>query len=212
MRRVKIGWVRPTIYGALSERGDRAMRPMRLFKETVEWGNVIWHVLGWFGLTSLITGLVVAIGGAVWAVLIGVPFPIAVMAGFCTFVGAIYLTIAPIAYRVLAKAPAAQARKSEPPNYAAVRLQHEYELGPASRLWCDVDPNETPTYDSKAWLETFQSAIKTGKLEFVPKDTYPASRIDSERNNPDRNTVVTRDALKKYAKSINQNPKFLRDS
>jgi hypothetical protein len=36
------------------------MRPFRLSKEAVEWGNVIWRLLGWLGLASIVSGIVVA--------------------------------------------------------------------------------------------------------------------------------------------------------
>src|ERR1700692_2976813 len=137
-------------------------------KELWSWYNFA------IGVSALaVSGVTIAIGGAVWLAKLGLPLPLVIMAGYCTFVGAVYLALTPLAYRALIKQQLnTKATKSNhQPNYTAARLLHEYELGPASRLWCDIDPNSNATYDSQAWLETFKSAIKTGKLEFIPKSS-----------------------------------------
>jgi hypothetical protein len=48
-------------------------KALKLLKEIVEWVVPIWHILGWFGLAAVISGALASIGGAVWAMLIGVP-------------------------------------------------------------------------------------------------------------------------------------------
>ncbi len=73
-------------------------------------GSEIFFNWGWLAYRVVwvlfATGIATAMGGGVWAVLIGVPLPIAIMAGYCTLVGAVYLAIAPLAYRALAQSPA----------------------------------------------------------------------------------------------------------
>jgi hypothetical protein len=106
--------------------------------------------------TLLVTGVGLAVGGAVWLATAGIPLPLALMAGYCTLVGAVYLAMAPLVYRVLRQTPfVTKPGEDNRPNYAAVRLQHQYSLGPASRLWVDLDPRAFATYDSQAWYETF---------------------------------------------------------
>jgi len=188
------------------------MKPLRLFKETVEWWNVGWHVIGWLGLTSLLSGLAVAVGGAIWAVIIGVPKPIAIMAGFCTLAATICLTLVPSAYRVLAKAPAAIAESKPPePNYNAVRLRDEFSIEEASCLWCDLDPNTgASTLDTAEWRKVLLEAVKKGKLELIP-ESFGRGAIEMERRQANRYTRVSRAELKKFAASIKEDPKFLRD-
>jgi len=107
-------------------------------KSTWSWVRFAWGLAAFLGLTGIITSA----GGMVWALIIGVPKPIALMAGYCTLVGAVYLAMAPLVYRALAQSPAnaSENRKPEPPNYAAWRLLSDYTLEDAAYLWCDVDP------------------------------------------------------------------------
>jgi hypothetical protein len=64
-----------------------------IVKSLVDWAGTVWTVIGLLGLTAAITG----IGGAIGAAIIGVPTPIAIMAGYCTVVGGVYLTVLPAA-------------------------------------------------------------------------------------------------------------------
>jgi hypothetical protein len=157
----------------------------------------------------LVAGIGLAIGGAVWLVAAGIQLPLALMAGFCTLVGAVYLAMAPFAYRALFQVAAIPKRERKKPNYVAIRLQHKYTLGPASRL--ELDPNTHGTHESQAWYETFVSAIQQGKLRFLPKKPHDRSMIEHEKINPSWDTTITREEFKRYAASINENPPFLRD-
>lgn len=163
----------------------------------------------------MVTGVGLAIGAPVWLVKIGIPLPIAAVAGYCTFVGAVYLAMAPLANRALVRiantTPSAKPKEDRRPNYPAVRLQHRYALGPVSRLWVDLDPRANATYDSQAWYETLVSAIQQKKLGFAPRHREQRM-IDLEREKPDYNTIVARDELKRYASSIGEDPPFLRDN
>jgi hypothetical protein len=159
----------------------------------------------------LVAGVSLAVGGAVWLATAGIPLPLVVMAGFCTLVGAVYLAMAPLVYRVLRQTPiVTKPGEDQRPNYAAVRLQHQYSLDHACRLWVDLDPGAGTTYDSQAWYRTFVSAIQHGKLKFVPDERRP-ELIALQRQNPGRDTKVTREEFKRFAGSIGQDPTFLRD-
>jgi hypothetical protein len=186
------------------------------------WVMLIWRFVrrakelySWYSFTVgvgalLVGGVSLAVAGAVWLATAGIPLPLVVMAGFCTLVGAVYLAMAPLEYRALRQTPiVTKPEDDQRPNYAAVRLQHQYSLDHACRLWVDLDPGAGTTYDSQAWYRAFVSAIQQGKLKFVP--THP-QRITLEQQNPGRDTKVTREEFKRYAASIGQDPLFLRDS
>jgi hypothetical protein len=186
---------------------NRLWELLRKAKEAWSWAKFAWGVLALLGLSTSVVA-------SVWAAVLRVPTPIVIMAGFCTFVAAVYLAMAPLAYKVLRQAASdtptgRQSRKPESPNYTAVRLQHQYSLNAASRLWCDIDPNEQSTYDTAAWLEAMVSAVQRGELPFVVQDR---DRATFEKAYPNNRTMVTRDALKKYAAKNGQSPKFLSDS
>jgi hypothetical protein len=188
-------------------------RLIRKAKELYSWYSFAAGII-----TLLVTGLGLAVGGAAWLVAAGIPLPLAILAGYCTLVAAVYLAMAPMAYRALRQMPIIKPARNDRPNYAAVRLQHQYSLAAASRLWVDLDPKAVATYDSQAWYETFVSAIQGGKLKFKPKKADPSDpisyerRIAYEQQYPDLNTTVTREEFKRYAASINQDPAFLRDN
>jgi hypothetical protein len=58
-------------------------------------------VVGWLGFTGWFVGLPTAVAGTAWAMTTGLAAPIVIMAAFCTFTGAVYLALVPMAYRVL---------------------------------------------------------------------------------------------------------------
>jgi hypothetical protein len=175
-------------------------------KSTWSWARFAWQLAIFFGLS----GFLASVAGSITAVIQGVPVPIALMVGYCTLVGAIYMAMAPLAFRVLSAASGSVPKKDIfKPNYAAVRLMHEYTLKDASHLWCDIDQNGKNTRESEAWYQALTSAIQRGELEFEPKITAHYGR---ELRNPEWSTRIPREALKKYAAKINQDPIFLRDS
>jgi hypothetical protein len=182
-------------------------RFVRRAKELYSWYSFAVGVVA-----LLVAGVGLAVGSAVWLATAGIPLPLVVMAGFCTLVGAVYLAMAPLVYRVLRQTPiVSKPGEDQRPNYAAIRLQHQYSLDHASRLWVDLDARAGATYDSQAWYGTFVSAIQQGKLKFVPEHRQH-ERIALERQNPGRDTKVTREEFKRYAASIGQDPAFLRDN
>jgi DNA-binding transcriptional LysR family regulator len=176
-------------------------------KSTWSWGRFAWQLAGALGLTGLLS----SVGGTVWAMIQGVPLPIALMVGYCTLVGAVYLAMAPLAYRALAQSPAnsPQPKKPKPPNYAAVRLMHQYTLSEASRLWCDIDQSASPTMESNSWEQALAAAIQRGDLGFIPKYT---AQPHLEKRKPEWSTIIPRSALQEFAAKIGQHPRFLRDA
>src|SRR5216684_6080923 len=99
-------------------------------KDTWSWGRFAGQLAGALG----ITGLISSVGGAVWAVILGVPTPIALMVGYCTLVGG---------RRALAQSPSNQStsQSKTAPDYKAWSLVKLITLGDAAYLWCDRDPH-----------------------------------------------------------------------
>jgi hypothetical protein len=126
------------------------------------------------------------------------------------FAAGVTALLAPIAYRALIQA--SLRRKSSPPDYTAIRLQHQYQLGPISRMWCDLNPSAPATNDSKASYNTLVCAIQQKKLRFQPRKPDDRWMVEYEERSPDWNTIVTREELKRFAASIGEDPPFLRDN
>jgi hypothetical protein len=183
------------------------------FRDAFNWGWLLYRVI-W---VLVVTGIGSAIGGTIWGVMIGVPGPILLMAGYCTLVGAVYLAMAPLAYRVLSQSPANTLaakgpKRPEPPNYPAVRLMHQYSLEAAGKLWADVDQNAQGTYDSESWYQVLKGAVQRSELPFEMAEPRPRGTVSREPGKIGYSTIVTRKNLQKFASSINQDPIFLRDS
>jgi hypothetical protein len=181
---------------------------LRRIKDTWSWGRFAWQLAAALGLT----GIAGSAGGAVWAVIKGVPLPIALMVGYCTLVGAVYLAMAPLAYRAFTQSPANKIEKKKiAPNYIAWRHLESYPIIEAAKLWCDIDPNTTGTPDTAAWMQAFMAAVKKGSLalEYYSSDY---GRQDREKHNPTSDSKITRDSLKAFARAGGYDPIFLRDS
>jgi hypothetical protein len=183
------------------------------------------ELYGWYRFVVavallLASGVGVAVAGTVWLVSAGVPLPLAIMAGYCTLIAAVWAALAPFAFRAFAhgqtvnvQGPTTASIKAAPPlNLTAIRLQHQYRLGEASRLWINLPPNvKYSNTESAAWCDTLISAIQQGQLGFRPSGDERAL-IAYERQHPETTTIITREELKRYAASIGQDPAFLRDS
>lgn len=79
---------------------------VRKIKEIWGWIKFVADMLGLLGLLAFVTGVGASVGGAIWAVMVGVSLPIALMVGFCVFVMGVYFAMAPMMYRTLALAQA----------------------------------------------------------------------------------------------------------
>lgn len=184
--------------------------------------NRIKTVWGWLGFFwQIIVGLgfagfFISLGVAVWAALIGVPLPIVIMAGYCTFVGAVYLVMAPFLFRVVSQAGIVETTKvdEEPkPHYEAWRHVHKLTLRQAAFLWCDMEPGASMSDRVRAWFNALRSAIQKGELgfELSPGSGSVSERRTYQKDNPNLDTIVTRDQLKAYAREIDEAPLFLQD-
>jgi hypothetical protein len=167
--------------------------------------------LGSAGLAAAGTGVAIAIGGTIWAMLVDVPAPIAIMAGYCTLAGAVCATAA--LQMKPAPMPAEVPLVSSGPttHFEAWRLVKKFSVSDASRLWCDLEPGSTVTQETIAWARVMLDAISRGELAMVERAGARKEAIEHERNNPNWHTEMTREALTAWAKSHGFDPRFLRD-
>jgi hypothetical protein len=138
--------------------------------------------------------------------------PIAIMAAYCTVVGAVYLGMAPMAYRAFATRSGDQpSRKAGPPtpDYMAWLHVEHLTLEQAARLWCDFDPNYMPLGPAAArvttWRTVLKDAVKRWELHLAPDSD------ETDRKYPSDDTWTTRTALRDYARKKGFDPQFLRD-
>jgi hypothetical protein len=166
--------------------------------------------IGMVGLAVIVTGIALSVGGTIWAVQLGVPYPIVIMAGYCTLVGSACLATALLIFMPFSqRATPIDVRPSS--NFAAWKLVRRFSVSDASRLWCDIEPGSPLTQDSSAWARALLDAISRGELPMIEKAGATREAIDHERNNPNWHTEVTQDALRSWARSHGHNPRFLRD-
>jgi hypothetical protein len=162
-----------------------------------------------FDLALLIATLVLAAGGALWAIDAGVSTPLALMVGYCTATSTIALYAAsrlprPVPVEETERAPAA------PGTSEAWKLVKTLTVSDASRLWCDIEPGATTTQETMAWGRALMDAIKRGELPIVLKPGMSDEAVKRERDNPHYMTQVTRDALQAWASAHGYAPNFLR--
>jgi hypothetical protein len=136
--------------------------------------------LGWAEMITTATGYI-------W---VAAP---AAFAAFILFIWGIFQTQADL-YRELRKENDRLIKKytGKTPNYIAVRLQHQYEIGDASLLWCNLAPSANSTVESRGWYAAFVSAIQQKKLKFVPKYTDDRGMIEYECTDPGWSTCDAR--------------------
>jgi hypothetical protein len=183
-------------------------------KDCWSWINFIWHVLGWLGGASLISGLAVTAIGVAGAMIKDLPWPIVIMAAYCTLVGVVYLSMAPMAFKALSAAlqpkdnAGANQRILIRPHYEAWKHVEKFTLVEASYLWNDLEPKAKGNYTTEvqAWIDAFCAAIRTGELNFMPNDP---DYIRFEKADPRHDTKVSRDDLSAFAMKNNYKPKFL---
>jgi hypothetical protein len=163
------------------------------------------------GLATAGTGVAIAVGGTIWAVLVNVPAPIAIMAGYCTLVGALCATVMLRMKSAPTPSEAPVVSSGPTTHFAAWRLVNKFSVSDASRLWCDLEPGSTVTQETIAWARVLLDAISRGELAMVEKPGARREAIEHERNNPTWHTEMTREALTAWAKSHGFDPRFLRD-
>jgi hypothetical protein len=100
------------------------------------------------------------------------------------------------------------------PDYEAWRHVDRLTLREAAFLWCDVTPGPSMPLNVHAWFNAFSSAIQRGELPFEHQPrahVHAETERQLEKRNPMLSTVVTRTALKRFAKANDHHPMFLRD-
>lgn len=140
----------------------------------------------WFHLWGPLTGLAIAIGGGVWAVMIGVATPIVLMAIFCTITASAYLALVPMAYKVLRKVEDMPVRVRPDPEIW--RHLERYYLFEAACLLADLEPNLVLAQrgDAYGWYRALVEAVRSQKLTIL---AFPL----------DYHSLVSRDDLHKFA-------------
>jgi hypothetical protein len=167
--------------------------------------------LGRAGLAAAGTGVVITIGGTIWAMLVEVPAPIAIMAGYCTSAAALCATAALRTKLAPTPSEAPVVASGPTTHFEAWRLVKKFSVSDASRLWCELEPGSTVTQETIAWARVMLDAISRGELAMVERAGLRKEAIEHERNNPSWHTEVTREALTAWAKSHGFDPRFLRD-
>lgn len=180
-------------------------------KATWSWAKFAWQLAAFFGLT----GLLASIGGSIWAVILGVPTPVALMVGYCTLVGAVYLAMAPLAYRLLANSSANQVT----PNLAA-KIAPDYKLWghierltvlQAAHLWNERDPStvvETPDVAAVATL--LKDAIKRSEIQVILFGGADSGDYRHAIAFPKDHHGLDKKSLKQFAVKRGYDPIFLR--
>jgi hypothetical protein len=163
-----------------------------------------------FGVGVVALAAVVSVLGAVWAVRLGVSYPIAIMVSYCTLATTICLTA------VLALLPKYEAEQEQPASDApsvseAWKHVSTFTVSDAARLWCEVEPGAAATQDIIAWARLLLDAIASGELACIRSES-PANRpLSYPSDKPYWSTKVTRDALQAWARARGFNPGFLQD-
>lgn len=162
------------------------------------------------GVAAFLAGIGASFGGTIWAVQVGVSYPIAMMAGYCTLVGSLCLLAALLS--ISAPSMEATAAPVKPSATAAAwKFVNTFSVTDASRLWCNIEPGSLVTQESIAWARAILDAISRGELPIVEKAGRNQESLNRERNNPNWHTEITRSALKSWASSHGYIPNFLND-
>jgi hypothetical protein len=182
-------------------------------KSLIDWGGTAFTVVGWLGWTPAIIGIFAAVGGAIWAVVRGVPVPIAIMAGYCTIAGAVVLTMVPLAYRAFSRMGVApvprDAVTSQKPNAAVWQHLPKFSLYQAACLLADVTPVwKIPEGDAQAWYNALRAEIQSRQVAYIH------SSVDNQRTwagayHPDEGTQISREELQRFAERHGIRPRFL---
>src|SRR3954454_14909356 len=95
--------------------------------------------IGALSILVLLAGLCVAFAGTLWAIELDVPYPLAIMWGYCTFLASACLcAVLMVLYKAPTQIEPVSAIRGQP-NYAAWKLVSKYSVSDASRLWCDIE-------------------------------------------------------------------------
>jgi hypothetical protein len=163
--------------------------------------------IGLSGLAAVSSGVALAICCTALAIHQGVPYPLAVMVGYCTVVGSACLGAALFNVRTRAPAKAIPIGTNRDPNYAAWKLVSKFRISDASRLWCDIEPGCPASQESIAWGTAMLDAVKRGELPAIARAGTTVNA--QEQRNPGWSTEIGREALTSWAQAHGQSPRFL---
>ena len=207
---------------------ERLTRRIKQAKELYSWGRFWTFVASLLLPASVLSGLVALATGIVGAIRQGVPWPIIVMAGFCTVVAAAYLAVLPRFITAVTRlATAAEAANTTPPlrdeklprpNYKAWKHVERFSIDQAASLWVDIDPNAgVVTVESKSWVDGLCAAVRKGEMDFIPdrSSTYRSADRETyariQRRDADFTTMISRKELIRFAAKHGEKPPFLAD-
>jgi len=171
----------------------------RWIKAIIDGVGTVSTVIGGLGLSAWIAGAAAAIGGAAWAMIIGLAAPLVIMAAFCTLTGAVYLALAPMAYRTLQMVQKSPARTRPDPEIW--RHLPNLQLFEAACLLADIEPDfltaDNPG-DANGWFRALCEAINAKEILWV-KSAEDNRHTFPDGYHPHRETIITRNDLQKFA-------------
>jgi hypothetical protein len=168
----------------------------------------IHSTIGLSGIAILSIGSVVALSCTIWAIEVGIPRPLAIMVGYCTFVSSACLSAALLVVQNRPDHKKITSATREP-TYSAWSLVATLRVSDASRLWCGIEPGCPASQESIAWAQAILDAIKRGELPICERAGIDRIRINQEQANPGWHTQIAREALKAWAQSHGHTPTFL---
>lgn len=169
-----------------------------------------WSHMQPLGMGAVGLATVVSVLGAVWAIRLGVSYPIAIMVSYCTLTTTVCLT------GVLAMLPRHETARELPASTApsvseAWKHVGAFTVSDAARLWCEVEPGSAATQDIIAWGRLLLDAIESGELAYIRNETQGNRPLSYPSDKPYWSTKVTRNALQTWAQARGFNPEFLQD-
>jgi hypothetical protein len=166
-------------------------------------------IIGYFGVSGWIAGVIAAVSGSVWAVITHVSLPIVIMAAFCTFTAAVYLGLVPVAFRALERVNDAPRARPDPTIWRHVP---ELRLFEAACLLADVIPSKPAADrpgDANAWYRALVNAVRSGELNRIHTPLDDQHNFITGGYMPHPDTVITSDSLRKFAEKCQALRPFL---
>jgi len=165
-------------------------------------------IIGSSGIAVLSIGIIVALCCTIWAIAVGIPYPMAIMAGYCALVSSACLSAILLVVQIRSDTKKEVSATREP-TYSAWNLVANLRVSDASRLWCGIEPGCPASQESIAWAQAMIDGIKRGELPICERAGVDRHRINQEQANPGWHTQIERDALKAWARSHGHTPTFL---
>jgi hypothetical protein len=186
---------------------------LKKVKDVYSWYSFVSGIAGLTGISLIISPVVALVVGVVGATIKGVPWPITVMAGFCTLVAVLYLIALPIFIRAETRPLSEPNIADEPmrPHWEAWKLHERFTVRDAACLLMNLEPDaaDLQTPGVNAWIGALCAAIRTGELnpfknlEDLPFGDLMGPEIMRERAQANWQTVIPKPALMDFAKRHN---------